>query len=101
MAVETPLGTKESSPYSISAGLVSNDCPFGIEPNSDCMGLNDRADIPGDTSQTYVNKDRRWRVPGCAYMDDALADPVRADNGEPFDGLDISNCYPEVVVFEN
>lgn len=83
-AVYLGAGTKEASPFSASAQLVSNDCNDAwLEPSTNCMGLNfDRTPDGGiDQSQTYVNIDRGWSVPGCAAMADGWAGPQYTASG--------------------
>lgn len=75
-------GEQSSSPYSLGAQKISNDCnDGGSDPGSWCMGLN--FDRPGSDTEILVNGNRDWTVPGCAAWA-REQDPVRYNNGEAF-----------------
>jgi len=91
--VVLPTGTQGESPFGASASLKSNDCnDVGIDPNTDCMGLNTERDPPAglEESQLYVSRGRSLPVPGCAGMRDGWDAPLRLPNGVgdcPFNAL--------------
>ncbi|MFA1550752.1 hypothetical protein [Actinomadura chokoriensis] len=90
LLVELAPGNSGNSPASASVSMLSNDCTG--TPDSDCMGLNtDRQPPTGfEKVQSYVNRDRNWVIPSCAYMEEGLDSPVFAFPGGPFWKLE--NC---------
>ncbi len=91
--VVLPTGTQGESEFGASASLKSNDCnDVGLEPDTDCMGLDANRDPPGglDGAALYVNQDRGFLLPGCAGMRGGWDAPLRLPNGVgdcPFNAL--------------
>ncbi|GAA3524951.1 hypothetical protein AFL01nite_14370 [Aeromicrobium flavum] len=73
-------GVFDQQRFSANYQAVTNDCPFGIAPNTDCMGLDSSGfeDLAGNLkkSEPIVNADRNWTLPGC-FWSSVGSDPYR------------------------
>jgi hypothetical protein len=78
VTIDMAHGSESSSPASVKASMVSNDCnDIGAWPGSNCMGLQYNRQLPAGyySPQEYVNPDHGWTIPGCFAMQDEMDEP--------------------------